>query len=40
MLNEKPQGLTEFVVENLEVVLDEKLLLREKQSMGRKILAG
>ena len=38
MLDENPLVLTEFVVESLEVVLDEKLLLEEKQSMGKKSL--
>ena len=36
-MDEKPPSSTWFVVESLEVVLDEKLLLGEKQS-GRKIL--
>ena len=37
-MDKKPLGWTEFVVESLEVVLDEKLLLGEKQSVGGKSL--
>ena len=37
-MDEKPLSSTEFVVESLEVVLDEKLLLREKPSVGEKSL--
>ena len=40
LLDEKPPGSTEFVVESFEVVLDEKLLLGEKQSMGEENPVG
>ena len=38
LLDEKPLSSTGFGVESLEVVLDEKLLLGEKQSVGGKSL--
>ena len=40
LLDEKPPGVTGLVVESFEVVLDEKLLLGKKQSMGEENPAG
>ena len=36
LLDKKPQSLAGFIVEVLEVVLDEKLLLEEKTSVGEE----
>ena len=38
MLDEKPSSSTEFVVESLDVVLDEKLLLGRNNPWGGKSL--
>ena len=40
LLAEKPPSSTRFGVESLEVVLDEKLLLGRKQSVGEENPVG